>query len=182
MIFFTPTYFTERVTDINLNLLSELNAKCIILDIDDTLVPHGHPMPGEEIFAWVNELKENNIEIMLVSNNFRKRVKAFATKLNLPYVYMGLKPLAYGIKKALKISKIPRENVLVIGDQIFTDILGANFVKVKSILVNPLGGQSRTFLLKFKRFFEKSLRNKIKNDINLSLPNFKNNISGGETL
>lgn len=168
MALFKPTYFTSKVTDINSNLLKKIKAKGIILDIDDTLVPHRHPIPEKEILAWISKLKENNIKMILVSNNFEKRVSSFAKKINVPYVCMGLKPLTWGIKKAIKILGLPKEDVLIIGDQIFTDILGANFIKVKSVLINPVSN-SKTFLLKFKRFFEQSIRDKISKDKDLDL-------------
>lgn len=181
MALFTPTYFTDKVTDINVNLLKKIKIKGIILDIDDTLVPHRHPMPEKETLKWINELKKNNIKVILVSNNFKKRVSSFAKKINVPYVCMGFKPLTWRIKKAIKILSIPKENVLIIGDQIFTDILGANFIKVKSVLIDPVSN-SKTFLLKFKRFFEQSIRKKIIKNKNLDLLNLKNNLQSGENL
>lgn len=181
MALFTPTYFTKKVTDITIDLLNKINIKGVILDIDDTLVPHKCPVPEKEIFRWLNELKENKIKIILVSNNFKKRVSIFAKKIDVPYVHMGLKPLTWGIKKAISILSIPKENILIVGDQIFTDILGSNFVKVKSVLIDPVS-PSKTFLLKFKRFFEKSFRKKIKSNSNLNLLNSKNNLQGGENL
>ncbi len=180
-LLFTPTYFTEKVTDINVLLLNKIKVKGIILDIDDTLVPHRHPVPEKEILKWINELKENEIKIILVSNNFKNRVSAFAKKINVPYVCMGLKPLTWGIKKAIKILSLPKENVLIIGDQIFTDILGSNFIKVRSVLIDPVSS-SKTFLLKFKRFFEKPFRKKIICDKKLDLSNLQNNLPDGESL
>ncbi len=182
MALFTPTYFAGKVTDINSNLLNNMNIKGVILDIDDTLVPHKHPVPEKKILNWISEIKENDIKVVLVSNNFRKRVSTFAKKINVPYVHMGLKPLTWGIKKAIKILSLPKENILIVGDQIFTDILGANFIKIKSILIDPVS-QSKTFLLKFKRFFEKSLRKKIKKNTKLDLlTTFRNESTGGENL
>jgi uncharacterized protein len=172
MALFTPTYFTTKVTDINAHLLSKIKVKGIILDIDDTLVPHRHLIPDERVLGWINELKENDIKIILVSNNFKKRVSVFADKTELPYVCMGLKPLTWGIKKAIKALALPKENVIIIGDQIFTDIMGANFIKIRSVLVEPVS-KSKTFLLKFKRFFEKPIRKKIKENKSLDLTNLK---------
>lgn len=173
MALLKPTYFTDKVTNIDVEILNKINVKGIILDIDDTLVPHRHPTPGKDILIWINELKENHIKIILVSNNFKKRVSSFAKKIEVPYVYMGLKPLTLGIKKAISLLSLPKENVIMIGDQIFTDTLGANFIKIKSILIEPVSN-SKTFLLKFKRFFEQSIRKKIKSNINLDLLSIKN--------
>lgn len=175
MALFTPTYFAAKVTDIDVELLNKIEIKGIILDIDDTLVPHRHPIPKKDVLGWINELKKNDIKIILVSNNFKKRVSSFAKKIKVLYIHMGLKPLTWGIEKAIKILALPKENILIIGDQIFTDILGANFINIKSILINPISN-SKTFLLKFKRFFEKSIRKKIMSNKDLDLLNLK----GGE--
>lgn len=168
MSLFTPTYFAKHVSDINIKLLRKLNIKGIILDIDDTLAPHKCSTPDAKALKWVNLLKENNTKLILVSNNFKNRVRKFAKKLDLPYVYMGLKPLSYGIKKAIKFLDLSPEEVIMVGDQIFTDIIGANFLKLKSILVDPVS-KSKTMLLKIKRYFEKNIRKTIKNNKKLDL-------------
>lgn len=163
-----PTYFTKHVSDINPEILRKLNIKGIILDIDDTLAPHKCSTPDEKALKWVKSLKENNINLILVSNNFKNRVSKFAKKLDLPYICMGLKPLSYGVKKAVKSLNLPQKEIILVGDQIFTDIIGANFLKLKSILVDPIGGK-KTMLLKIKRFFEKNIRKKIKSNKKLNL-------------
>jgi len=168
MSLFIPTYFTKHVSNINPQILHKLNIKGIILDIDDTLAPHRCSTPDPEALKWVKLLKENNIKLILVSNNFKNRVSKFAKKLDLPYIYMCIKPLSYGIKKAVKHLNLPTEQIIMVGDQIFTDIIGANFLKLKSILVDPIS-KNKTMLLKIKRFFEKNIRKKIKNNSKLNL-------------
>lgn len=163
-----PTYFTKHVSDINLQILHKLNIKGIILDIDDTLAPHKCSIPDIDALKWVNLLKENDIKLILVSNNFKNRVSEFAGKLGLPYIYMGLKPLSYGIKKAVKHLNLPTSEIVIVGDQIFTDIIGANLSKLKSILVDPIS-KNKTMLLKIKRYFEKNIRQKIKSNKKLDL-------------
>ena len=155
MSLFMPTYFTKHVSDINPKILRKLNIKGIILDIDDTLAPHKCSIPDPDALKWVNLLKENEIKLILVSNNFKNRVSEFAGKLKLPYIHMGLKPLSYGINKAVKYLNLPASEIVIVGDQIFTDIIGANFLKLKSILVDPIS-KNKTMLLKIKRYFEKT--------------------------
>lgn len=163
-----PTYFTKHVSNITPEILHKLNIKGIILDIDDTLAPHRCSTPDPKALKWVELLKKNDIKLILVSNNFKKRVSIFAKKLGLPYIYMGLKPLSYGIKKAIKHLNLPGSEIVVVGDQIFTDTIGANFLKLKSILVDPIS-KNKTTILKIKRFFEKNIRKKIKNSSKLNL-------------
>ena len=160
MSVFNPTYHAQKVTEITSEFLIKNNFRGIILDIDDTLVPHRYPNPGQNIFEWIDELKKFGIKIILVSNNFKDRVNKFAEQLNLPYISMGLKPLPFGIKKAAKKLGIPLDKILIIGDQIFTDIAGANILKIKSVLVDPVS-PSKTVLLKIKRFLERPIRKKL---------------------
>lgn len=160
MSIFTPTYYTKKVTDITYDFLNRNKFKGIILDIDDTLAPHRYPIPEKEVITWINNLKNSGIKIVLVSNNFKDRVGKFAKQLSVPYICMGMKPLPFGIKKAIKMLNISIQNLLVVGDQIFTDIVGANFLKIKSVLVEPVS-KSKTILLKIKRFLEKPIRKKL---------------------
>ncbi len=160
MSVFKPTYNARKVTEITGEFLIKNNFHGIILDIDDTLVPHGYPTPDQYILEWMDKLKKFGIKIILVSNNFKNRVAKFAEQLNLTYISMGLKPLPFGIKKAVKKLEIPSNEILVIGDQIFTDITGANFLKMKSVLVDPVS-PSKTVLLKIKRFLERPIRKKL---------------------
>ncbi len=161
MSLFTPTYCMKKVTDVTEEFLNKNGFKGIILDIDDTLTPNGHPEPDKEVSVWINQLKSVDIKIILVSNNFKSRVDEFASKLNVLGISMGFKPFPKGIIKAIKILKISPEQVLMIGDQVFTDIVGANLLKIKSILVEPMS-PSKTLLLKIKRFFEKPVRRKFR--------------------
>lgn len=160
MSLFKPTYHARKVTEISGEFLTKNNFRGIILDIDDTLVPHRHPDPDKNVFEWIDELKKFGIKIILVSNNFKDRVNKFAEKLNLPYISMGLKPLPFGIKRAVKKLGMKLDEILIIGDQIFTDISGANILKIKSVLVDPVS-PSKTVLLKIKRFLERPIRKKL---------------------
>lgn len=156
MQLFKPTFRAKKVTDITEKFLIKNNFCGIILDIDDTLTPHECPTAKPEIITWINGLKEVNIKIILVSNNFKERVRKFAEQLDVPYISTGLKPLPFGMKKAIKKLKLLPNNLLVIGDQIFTDVVGANFLNIKSVLVDPIS-PSKTLVLKLKRFFEKPI-------------------------
>ena len=161
-----PTYFTSKVTDINLNFLRSLNVKGIILDVDDTLVAHKIHSPKQEVVEWINKLKLNQIKIILLSNNFENRVKPFAEKLNIPYISLSMKPLTFGLKKAIKHINCNSEESIVIGDQIFTDILAANLLGIKSILVEPIK-ESSSLIFKFKRFLENCIKKNLNSKLNL---------------
>ncbi len=180
MIFY-PTYFIDKVTNINPDFLKSRKIKGVILDIDDTLVEHGMPDPKKEVILWIDSLKSKEIKAILLSNNFKKRVKPFAKKLSLPFISAAVKPLTIGIKKAVrKLSCTPSETI-IIGDQIFTDILAANLFKIKSVLVEPIS-KNKSLFLRSKRFLEKNIRKKITSNQNLNLENIKINYSDGNKL
>lgn len=158
-----PTFFTNKITDLSPKFIKSHGITSLLADIDDTLTYHKDPQVPKKILEFINLMKANNIKIVLVSNNSKKRVSEFAKKLNLPYIFRAFKPLPFGINRALKKLNISKRNAIIIGDQIFTDILGANLLGIKSILVNPFE-KNQTAFLKLKRFFEKPIRKKIKRD------------------
>lgn len=124
--------------------------------MDNTLTTHDNPVPLEGVTDWLDKMKAKGIKMMIVSNNSSDRVTPFANLLGLDFVPKGKKPLKNGFEEAVKIMGLPKEQIAVIGDQLFTDILGGNLFKVKSILVTPIELEKKGFL-KFKRIIEKPI-------------------------
>lgn len=151
---FKSTVAVKTVDCISLELLEHYNIKGLILDLDNTLTTHDNPVPAEKVGEWLSIMRENNISMMIVSNNHFERVKPFADSLGLEFVCEGKKPLSKGFNEAQKRMNIPFENIAAVGDQIFTDILGANLRHIKSIFVFPIQYETTKFF-KFKRFMEK---------------------------
>lgn len=168
ILLFYPTYFTEKVTDINVSFLKHIGIKGVVLDIDNTLVAYQASHADTEVVNWINELKSNDIKIILLSNNTEARVKSFAESLDLPYISMSMKPLTKNLKKAISIISCKPQNVLLIGDQVFTDILSANFMKIRSILVTPIEDNGKS-MIKFRRILEKPIRKKLYLDSKINL-------------
>lgn len=160
MSIFTPSYFLGSVLEISPEILSINNIKSILIDIDDTLTDHGSPKIRGDITNWINLLVSNGIKIILVSNNFKKRVRNFAKKVSLPFVYFSCKPLPFGFFWALRKYNLKKSEAAIVGDQIFTDVLGANLIGMKSILVEPRS-RSKTLSLKIKRLIEKPIRKQL---------------------
>ena len=98
-------------------------------------------------------------------------MESFAKLLGLPYISFGMKPFSYGFHKAIDELGIPKSEIAIIGDQIFTDIMGANFLGIKSILVEPVS-ESKTFMLKLKRFLEIPIKNRILKDKKINLKTY----------
>lgn len=137
MILYPKKYF-DKITDIKIEFLKQNNIKALILDVDNTLIDIDKNMING-LEKWIDNMKQNDIKFCILSNsNKAEKVKEVAEKLDMPYFYFGMKPLKYGFKKAKKILNIENKYIGVVGDQIFTDVLGANRSKMFSILVKPI--------------------------------------------
>ena len=148
-----PKQYYKKVTDITLNFLKENNIQGLILDVDNTLLDFDLKII-DGLESWHKELRNNNIKMVILSNsNKTEKVKMVADLMEIPYIKFATKPLKRGFKKAQELLDIPNENIAVVGDQIFTDVIGANRSNMFSILVEPLA-EKDLFLTKIKRPLE----------------------------
>ena len=133
-----PDYYCDKVTDITPNLLEENDIKGIILDVDNTLIDFNRKLlTGAK--EWIYEIKEAGIRCIILSNSNKvDKVKMVADTLEVPYIYFATKPLKRGFERARMHLGLEACKIAVIGDQIFTDVIGANRSKMFSILVNPI--------------------------------------------
>lgn len=147
---FKPEFWLRNVLSINSDFLKKNGIEALILDLDNTLSMHGNPMEEEGITDWLGEMKALGVKMMVVSNNTNKRVAPLAKKLGLEFVANGAKPLTFGINKAIKCLGTERKKTAVVGDQIFTDVMGGNFAGTRTILVEPFHLE-KNVLFKVKR-------------------------------
>lgn len=149
-----PTYSIDKVTQITPGLLHSMNAKALLLDVDNTLsLPESQvPFPGT--VEWAHQMQRCGFRLIVLSNNFKKRVAPFAALYDLPYVSFALKPLPLGYRRALTKLGVKRSEAVVVGDQVFTDILGANFMGMQSILVTPRAEELSVSFLRKRRHEE----------------------------
>jgi HAD superfamily phosphatase (TIGR01668 family) len=110
----------------------------VILDFDNTVLPWGRPAPPPEIEAWVRGLRGVGMAGCIVSNNFSQRVRRVGAVLGVPVVGWALKPVPLGLWRAMAIMGTRRATTALIGDQLFTDVLGGNLLGIYTILVEPL--------------------------------------------
>lgn len=151
-----PDLRYKTINDIEIELLVKKGIKFAILDIDNTLVPYTMKKPNEYAISFLNKLKDNGIEFSFVSNNHKERIETFNKEINAVGVYNAKKPLLYGINKAMKKMGSDCKNTVLIGDQVFTDMLGGNRAGMLTILVEPIK-EVNTLFFKFKRYFEKKI-------------------------
>ncbi len=147
---FRPRIWIRNVLSIDKEFLELHGIDALILDLDNTLSMHGDPAAEQGIPEWLDQMRSLGIKMTVVSNNTERRVAPLAAKLGLDYTANGAKPLTFGLNKALKKLGTARERTAVVGDQIFTDVMGGNLAKMPTILVEPFHIE-KGILFKIKR-------------------------------
>lgn len=156
----TPDFYFDSIFSLNLDKLHKKNIKGLIIDIDNTLVSWDIKQAEENTIEWLLNLQKEGFKVCLVSNNTEERVVKFNEKLQLPAIHRAAKPRTTGFKKAMQIMGTSVENTAIIGDQIFTDILGGNRMKLTTVLLVPIEGQEfwwTTFVRKIERHVLKAV-------------------------
>lgn len=155
-----PTMAFVSFKDITVEFLKKNNIDAILLDVDNTVSPPSSKKIYDGVEEWLDGIKKSGIEVIICSNNFRKRVYPFAESVGLDCVAMSLKPLPFGFIRAEKKLSVKPKNALVIGDQIFTDILGAKLAGMKSALLVPQS-PDKGKTIKLRRKLELPMRKKL---------------------
>lgn len=151
-----PDFRFKAFNEATVEFLLENNIKGVILDIDNTLEPYEHALPGEHVKAWLSALKTAGIDAAFVSNNNKERVMLFNEGLGLVAFWKAKKPFKKNVLKAMELIGSTRETTLLMGDQVFTDVWAAKNAKIRSALVPPINDKKDIFT-KFKRLLEKPI-------------------------
>ena len=163
-MFLYPNGYFDSVRNIEIEYLKENEIKAIILDVDNTLIDYYKNFQNGTI-EWVNEAKKNGIKFCILSNSNKiEKVKYVAKEIDVPYFYFAKKPLKGGFKKAKKLLNVEEKYIAVIGDQIMTDVLGANRCKMFSILVKPIM-EKDIIITRIKRPIENLIIKKYQNEL-----------------
>lgn len=149
-----PDLYLSSIFEITPDTLKNMGVVALILDVDNTLREYRGKDPYDGVIEWIAEMRKAGIKLIVASNNFSSSIQPFALTLDLNYVAMSLKPLPFGLRKALNKLNIDRNKVAVVGDQIFTDVFGGKLNGFKTILVEPFV-KEKGYFWKVKRFFEK---------------------------
>ncbi len=150
---FKPTFWLNSVLMIDEDFLRENRVEALVLDLDNTLSMHGDPVPEEGVEDWLDKMRGLGIKMRVVSNNTNRRVAPLAARLGLEFTANGAKPLTFGITRAMKAMGADRNVTLVVGDQIFTDIVAGNLRGVRTVLVEPFHLE-KTWTFRLKRRLE----------------------------
>ncbi len=132
-----PDIYLKSIDDIDFEQYKKNGIKGIITDVDNTIVPHDAPA-DEHAIKYFQMLHDMGIDTCILSNNDEPRVEPFATKVNSKYIYKGGKPGFKGYKKAMDAMGTDVDSTLFIGDQIFTDIWGANRAGLANVMVEKI--------------------------------------------
>ncbi len=154
--YFIPSEFVRSVFHITPEFLKDKGIKGIITDLDNTLVEWDRPDATPMLIEWFKGMKEAGIQVTIVSNNNEMRVQSFADPLGIPFIFKARKPLGKAFRQALQIMSVKKAEVVVIGDQLLTDVFGGNRQKLHTILVIPVA-KSDGFVTKFNRMVERRI-------------------------
>lgn len=156
------TLFFNSLLQIDITALNAMNINCVLLDIDNTIKPYGAKTVDENYVNWINTVKNQNIKVILCSNNYKKNVEPIAKGIGCDFVPFCLKPSPFGYFKAYIKSGCKLKNIVIIGDQFFTDILGGKIMFVKTILLEPISAESEGATVKLRRKLTAFFTNRIK--------------------
>lgn len=148
-----PDIIFDAVTDITPEILHEYNIKTLMMDFDNTIVPYSSDTPGDDVLEWLARMQRSDIALCIVSNSKKNRVVQFCETHDLACVRNSCKPFQKGISEAILRYQFEPEHSALVGDQIFTDVLGANCGNLTSILITPI--HLHNFWLKLRNRLEK---------------------------
>lgn len=156
---FLPNKQIKHFTDVSASFLKKENKNGVIVDLDNTLVPWNIAHATDEVIHWLTELQNNDIKVTIFSNNNEERVRIFAEPLHIPFIAKANKPLKGGFKRAKKALLLQDDEIVVIGDQLLTDVFGGNRSNLYTILVDPLV-TSDARITTFNRKIERMILNR----------------------
>ena len=142
----------RKITELEPQWFSARDIRLVLLDFDNTIVPYTTDVPTAEMTAWLDRMKQTDITVCIVSNSRKDRVPRFCQEHGLDCITHAKKPFSKGIRECLEKYDIPAKNAALVGDQIYTDTLGANCVGVTSILVSAINNHN--FWLKARHVLE----------------------------
>ena len=157
-----PDKYIDKVEQITIEFLQKNKIKALILDVDNTLIDYNKNL-SQSIIDWAKKLKKQGIKLYILSNtNQKEKVEKVAKTLEIPFRNLAKKPLKAGFLKIQKELKEKPENIGVVGDQIFTDILGGNRCNMFTILVEPIDPKDFWYTA-WKRPIENKIKKRYKN-------------------
>ena len=149
----TPEYLFSGAPAITPEFLAARGIRALALDVDNTLTAHDSQTLPPAVADWLARMRAAGVALMIVSNNTRARVAPFAASLGLPFTSMACKPLPWGVWRAARRLGVPRRQMALVGDQLFTDRLGGALAGVTVLVVRPMAPEIKRGI-RFRRHLE----------------------------
>lgn len=156
---YLPDIYCQSIYSVNYEKLEQCGIKCLLFDLDNTIVPYSIKEPPEKAIQFFQQLKQK-FRVILFSNSPKHRLKPFKDGIEVDCLASAKKPNKKNFLKILEEYKLEENEVAIIGDQILTDIIGGNKIGITTILVNPISTKD-PFWTKPNRFFEKRIMHKL---------------------
>lgn len=147
----SPDYYLKSVHDIDLNELRSRGVDTLLIDLDNTLLPRDSGEVPSALLEWIRNVLAQDLKICLVSNNWHTRVSMVAAEMGVPLVAKAVKPLPFAFLRALRKVDSRRQNAVVVGDQLFTDVLGGKLLGMATVMVLPLSASDLPHTLALRR-------------------------------
>lgn len=139
MAWFRARFTAHNIYELTGEALERQGLKLLLADLDNTLVPYGTPLPDGRLRAWRDDLAAHGVTLFVLSNNrHESRPRIFSEALGVPYIGHAGKPKTPSFYKAMEQMGVTAAQTAIVGDQIFTDVLGGNRAGVSAILVEPI--------------------------------------------
>lgn len=152
---YIPTMYKKDIFSIPYDKLKQSGVKCLIFDLDNTLALLEEKECPEKVKELINKLKDDFF-VLIITNNVKKRVIPYEKALGIQSISMAMKPLTKGLREVQRKYKYKKEEMVMIGDQMMTDIMSGNSFKIKTILVDPLGHKDLK-ITSLNRFIENKI-------------------------
>lgn len=152
MLSFLPKFLFHRLVDIKPEFLHSRQIDLLLMDFDNTMLPYTTDEPEQALVDWIAEMAASGIRLCIVSNSKRRRVPDFSEKYGVDCVTRAKKPFSKGIREALRRYHATQAETALVGDQTFTDTLGANLAGITSIQVRSIN--NHTIWLKLRHLLE----------------------------
>ena len=158
---FIPDMYQKSIYHIDYDKLQDNGIKCLLIDLDNTCVPYKDKEPNKKLIELFETLKDMDFKIIIFSNALKGRIKPFKDVLNVDCLARANKPYKKNFLKVIKLFNYDLSEVAIIGDQLYTDILGGNKVGIKTILVNPMSSDDMFITRFIYRTLEKRIYKKL---------------------
>lgn len=148
-----PTVIADSVTELSASYLQGRGIRLLMLDFDNTIVPYTTSDPTVQMRQWLQSIRDSDIALCVVSNSRKARVREFCDAYGLDCITHARKPFSAGIRKCMAQYNMEPQQCALVGDQIYTDVLGARSAGVQAILVRAI--HNHTVWLKLRHVAEK---------------------------